>query len=243
MRAYTGCHWRNGRWTHTWSDGTLLPAYKGRDDTDDKGGDGKGGGDGGAGGAGDDEGEDDDDDDDDVDTSQIKDPVAKARADAEAEARHKWKKRMAKALEEERNRIKAEQDLANKSEAEKEKARADAAEKRAQDLEVNLERAAYKISWQEAAAGRFDDNEVAMAFARKLPEWEDVEKDEDDPTIIRGLDKVADALAKARPALLKKEGTEEREDRSSGRPMNGPKKTKKDLKDEELRKKYPALRR
>lgn len=184
MDTYTGCKWLNGRWTHTWLDGTKIAAVRGRDEQkkEEKEGDK-----GGTGGTGDgDEDEDDDDDDDDVDTSQIKDPVAKAIADTEARLRHKHKDKLAKAVQAERDRIKAEQELAGKTEAEKEKARADAAEKRAGELEVKLNQAAFNNAFASAAGGRFDDNEVAMAFARKLPEWEDVEQDDDDPLTVSG---------------------------------------------------------
>ncbi len=239
MHTYTGCKWLNGRWTHTWLDGTKIAAVRGRDEPKKKEEEDKGGTGGGDGGEDD---EDDDDDDEEVDTSQIKDPVAKAIADTEARLRHKHKDKLAKAVQAERDRIKAEQELAGKTEAEKEKARADAAEKRAGDLEARLNQAAFNNAFFTAAAGRFDDNEVAMAFAKKLPEWEDVEQDDDDPLTVTGLDKVVEALAKKRPSLLKKEGESE-EQSTSGRPMNGKRKSKKDADNQELLKKYPALRR
>lgn len=239
--SYTGCHWLNGRWTHTWSDGTKLAAIRGMDGDadgdkkkkkdDDSGDDGDASDDG-----------DDDDDDDDVDTSQIKDPVAKAVADTEARLRHKYKGKTAAAVQAALDKVKAEADLAGKGEAEREKIRADAAEKKAADLEARLQVAAFSNAFNTAAAGRFDDNEVAMAFAKKLPEWDDVESDEDDPLSINGLDKVVEALAKKRPSLLKKEGESE-EQNPSGRPMNNRKKTKKEANDADLLKRYPALRR
>jgi hypothetical protein len=241
--SYTGCHWVNGGWTHTWSDGTKLRVIRGRDG--EAGGEKKkeGDGTGGAGDGGEDEeDEDDEDDEEEVDTSKIKDPVAKAVADTEARLRHKYKGKTAAAVQAALDKVKADADLAGKSEAEKEKARADAAEKKAEDLEARLQVAAFNNAFNTAAAGRFDDNEVAMAFARKLPEWEDVDQDEDDPLVINGLDKVIEALAKKRPSLLRKEGESE-EPNPSGRPMNGKKKSKKETNDAELLRRYPALRR
>lgn len=240
--SYLGCHWRNGTWAHVWSDGSTLPVLRGRDESGSKKKEGEEGGTGGGNEDEDEEDDDDDDDNDDVDTSKIKDPVAKAVADAEAAARHKWKKRVEKARQEERDRLAAEAEQAKKPELEKEKARADAAEKERDELKGHLDTAVFKLAWQAASGGRFDDDEVALAFARKLPEFEDVEKDDDDPTVINGLDTVVEALAKKRPSLLRKEGESE-ERQPSGRPANGPKKSKKAAQDAELLKKYPALRR
>lgn len=244
MRTYLGCHWINNRWTHSWSDGTTLAAIKGRDETDDekKKKEGEGGGTGGGTEDEDDE-DDDDDDDDDVDTSKIKDPVAKAVADAEAAARHKWRKKAQRMVDDALAQAKAAQELEGKSELEKEKAAREKAEGELKTLKENFTAVLYKSAWSDAAAGRFDDAEIALSYAKKLPEWENVEEDEDDPTVINGLREVADALAKKRPGLLRKEGEPDERQQNSGRPMNGPKKTKKELKDAELLKKYPALRR
>lgn len=241
MQTYTGCKWLNGRWTHTWLDGTKIAAVRGRDEPKKKDEEGDKGGTGTGGDDGDDD-DDDDEDDDDVDTSQIKDPVAKAIADTEARLRHKHKDKLAKAVQAERDRIKAEAELKDKPEIERLKTENQTLKTEADKWKATANQAAFNNAFASAAGGRFDDNEVAMAFAKKLPEWEDVEQDDDDPLTVNGLDKVVEALAKKRPSLLKKEGESE-EQNPSGRPMNGKKKSKKEADNAELMKKYPALRR
>lgn len=237
--TYTGCKWRNGGWAHTWSDGTVLPVIRGRDE-------------GGSGEGGDDEDEDDkdegegDDDDDEgePDPDKIKDPIAKARAETEAHWRHKSKKRVADAVAAAEAKFARDKELEGKAEAEKEKARREEVEKENTELRARADSQALTNAFLMAGGGnRFVEADVALDAARKLPEWKDIETDEEDGTV-QGMDKVLDVLAKKKPYLLRKDDDDSADEgQPSGRPMNRQRKGKKETDETALMKKYPALRR
>lgn len=193
------------------------------------------------------ENEDDESDDNDEDEeSEDDDEKSKSKGTAGLKSALRKERMARKKAERELRKLKAKQSQSDddeKSEEDKDKSKSTpdpAAEERATKLARKLRDQAIDNALLKFTEKFQDPEDVLRLVDRKEI---DVDQDEDDPSEIEvDLESVEDAvkaLAQKKPHLLK--GREGRV--QSGSKFGGKKKSKQGLSEEELRKKYPALRR
>lgn len=261
-RLYTGCLWRDGRWCHTWSDGTALPVLSGRDEGDEDEDD-----DADSGGADDGDGDEDDDDEDD---KGVKNPRIKKLSDENAKYRNQ-RNNVRKERDDARTEattLKAkisdlETQLKDGGSDEKLKSRVTELEGQVKsigderdDLKGKLDKANGEIakvnvnSQIEDVAKRLKVKEPVKIVRYLLEDAKLLTVDEDGD--VEDLERNIKKLLKSKELNVLSEDDEDDDDddesasggsRSSGRPMNRPKKKGDGLDRTTLEKKFPALRR
>lgn len=196
--------------------------------------------------------DDDDDDDDDVDEDED-DPDQKKGSEGKGteglkSALNKERKERRR-LDKENRRLSAAAKLredAEKDDTTKAKDAATAEKEKSGKLAIKLKDTALDNSIIKLANGmNFEDIDDALKLIDR--EAIEVDQDEDDPSDIdidlKSVKEALDALAKAKPHLLKVEGTGKAPPPKSGSKTGAGTKTKDELDEDELVSKYAALRR
>lgn len=208
----------------------------GGDDGDDDDGDGDG--DDGTGGAEGANGANND--------SKVKDPEKKRLSDEAAAARVKARDTQ-KTLDETLARLKEFEDK-DKTETDLLKAAKEELETKVSSLSDTVQKQAVRLAFFESGAAALFRN---PATALRLIDLKDIEIDDEGEADAKAIKEAADALLKAEPYLAAggedgeddDDGSDANNGAPSGRQTNGKRKSKDDLNQEALAKKYPALRR
>lgn len=192
----------------------------------------------------DDDSDDDSDDSDDDDSDDKDDKGEKGNNDALKSALQKERAARKKAERENKALAKFKTDADNKDKSETDQAKDEAKTEKEKNkrLAVKLKDTSIdNVITKLATKLKFRDLDDALKMVDR--DDIDVEQDEDEPADIEvdedTVEAALKALAKKKPHLIVAEGQEEK----SGSKFNGKKKTDKEVDEEALRGKYPALQR
>lgn len=173
--------------------------------------------------------------------TDIKDPEKKRLSDEAARYRNEAKE--AKRQLQELNAWKQEQENKGKTEQERLESELNQFKSKVEQLEPVVKEQAVRLAFFESgAAAKFRNPKTAL----RLLDLKDVEVDEDGEVDSDAIGKLAEQLLKDEPYLAasSQEATDDDDDLpESGRPLNGKRRKDADANLENLKKKFPALRR